>query len=75
MMSKSKCEPVAKTISIAFLLPLLVFIITIALSEHYLSAHFENKTVCSLLSLLVGLVVSAISVCIARFFVLKGKNN
>ncbi len=75
MMSKSKCEPVAKTISVAFLLPLLVFIITIAFSERFLSGYFENKTVCSLLSLLAGLVVSALSVFIARFFVLKGKNN
>lgn len=72
-LGKSSCKPVATSVSIAFLLPMVVFIITIALFQEYCGDVFASKRVNSLFSVFCGLVLSAFSVYIARL--IRGKKS
>lgn len=65
MLGKSNCKPVTTSVSIAFLLPLVVLIITMVVFEEYCSGYFENKITASLVSLTAGVLAGGISVYIA----------
>jgi hypothetical protein len=61
-LTKSDCNPVTRDVSIAFLLPMIVFILTIALFEEFCPDIFESKTIRTLVSLLCALTLAVVSV-------------
>lgn len=71
---ESGCQPVTTSVSIAFLLPLVVFIVSVVIFNEYCSGYFDNKTYDSLASLAVGVFAAGISVFIARLVRGKSKN-
>jgi hypothetical protein len=74
-LGKSDCKPITRHVSIAFLLPMVVFIATIALFERFCGDYFSSKTVCSLVSLLCGLGAAIASVFLARLVRSKDENH
>ncbi len=65
-LGESGCKPVTTSVSVAFLLPMVVFIITVVIFNEYWGGHFENPTNASLVSLFAGVLTAGLSVYIAR---------
>ncbi len=64
----SNCKPVAKSVIIAFLLPIVVFIVSVAFCKELCGVIFSSETLSSLISLLFGLVITAGCVYVMRLF-------
>jgi uncharacterized protein YqhQ len=64
----SNCKPVAKSVVIAFLLPIVVFIVSVAVCKELLAAIFSSEIISSSVSLLLGLIITAGCVYVMRLF-------
>lgn len=72
-LSKSSCKPITTTVSIAFLLPMVVFIFTAAIVDSFCEGFFSSETSGSLFSLASGVVAAGISVFVGRIFISKNR--
>jgi len=64
----SACESVTLKVIIAFLLPLIVFIASLAVSERMIFRAINNEAVQMILSFIVALIVTSVYVLITRIF-------
>ena len=74
-LGESGCKPVTIPVSIAFLLPMVVFIVSVVVFSEYCSGGFENKTNASSISLLVGVFTAGLSVYVARLIYSRKRVN
>lgn len=65
-LGNSKAEPVAIKVILAFLLPLVVFIVALAVSEKILGIALEAKWLAMILSFLAAAAVTSLFVLIVR---------
>ncbi len=65
-LGETGCKPVTTSVSIAFLLPLVVFIVSVVFVNEYWGDYFESDINASLSSLAAGVFAAGVSVYIAR---------
>ena len=68
---KSKCPPVAGKVFLVFLLPIIIFIITLGLSERYLGNISKNQDINTATGVLLAISASMIYIFVVRAFVKK----